>query len=94
VVTDGAGDIRAYVDGDQIIRPSIPTTAVDVVGAGDAFVAGVLGAKLAGATWTDAIDQGAYCGARVVSALGDWTNLPWGEGGLTAIPHTSEEVAR
>jgi len=94
VVTGGASDIRAYVNGDEIIRPSIPTTAVDVVGAGDAFVAGVLAARLAGAAWTDAIDQGAYCGARVVSALGDWTNLPFGTGGLTTIPQTSGEVAR
>jgi len=94
VVTGGAGDIRAYVHGDVIVRPSVATTAVDVVGAGDAFVAGVLAARLAGATWTDAIDQGAYCGARVVSALGDWTNLPWGTGGLTTIPKASGEVAR
>lgn len=94
VVTSGAGDIRAYVDGEQIIRPSIPTTAVDVVGAGDAFVAGVLAARLAGVSWPDAIDQGAYLGARVVSALGDWTNLPFGEGGLTTIAHASQEVAR
>lgn len=94
VVTGGSGDIRVFVDGEQIIRPSIPTTAVDVVGAGDAFVAGVLAARLAGSPWPDAIDQGAYCGARVVSALGDWTNLPFGQGGLTTIPHQSQEVVR
>lgn len=94
VVTSGAGDIRAYVDGLEIRRPSHRTTAVDVVGAGDAFVAGVLAARLAGATWTAAIDQGAYCGARVVSALGDWTNLPWGVEGITTVPGATEEVSR
>lgn len=94
VVTSGSGDIRAYVGGEEIIRPTYLAAPVDVVGAGDAFVAGVLAARIAGSSWADALDQGAYCGARVVSALGDWTNLPWGTGGLTTIPDPSGEVAR
>jgi 2-dehydro-3-deoxygluconokinase len=94
IVTSGSGDIHCFVNGHDLVQPSRPATVVDVVGAGDAFVAGVLAARLAGDDWPDALAQGAYCGARVVSALGDWTNLPWGVGGKTAIPGHEEEVRR
>lgn len=94
IVTSGSGDIRCHVDGKTLTQSVYPASVVDVVGAGDAFVAGVLAARLAGDDWPDALAQGAYCGARVVSALGDWTNLPWGVGGKTTIPGHQEEVAR
>jgi 2-dehydro-3-deoxygluconokinase len=94
VVTAGVGEVTAVVEGKTLTQATYQTTVVDVVGAGDAFVGGVLAARLAGAQWPVALQQGVYCGARVVSALGDWANLPFGEAGLVALPGHGEEVAR
>ena len=94
IKTSGKGLIEARVNGELISVEAFPTDAVDVVGAGDGFTGGVLAAVLAGSSWPEALRQGAYCGARVVSGLGDWSNLPWGSGGLVDIPENNEEVMR
>ena len=94
IMTAGDGDVRARVAGEIISAPSMPAHPEDVVGAGDAFIAGVLSARLAGADWHTALRQGTYCGARVVSSLGDWGNLPWGHNGLVTIPDDNQEVMR
>jgi 2-dehydro-3-deoxygluconokinase len=54
----------------------IAVTAVDVVGAGDAFTAGYLDALLDGAPLADALRRANACGAIAVSAVGDATGLP------------------
>ena len=54
----------------------LPHHDVDPVGAGDAFNAGYLAARLAGLTPAEALDQGARCGAAVATAVGDTTGLP------------------
>jgi 2-dehydro-3-deoxygluconokinase len=51
-------------------------TAVDVVGAGDAFTAGYLDALLDGASLRDSLRRANACGAIAVSAVGDATGLP------------------
>lgn len=94
VRTDGPNPVVARVGGKTLTQETRPTDVVDVVGAGDAFVGGVLAALLAKADWQTALRQGAYCGARAVSSLGDWTNLPWGSGGLVDIPADEQEVLR
>jgi len=94
VRTNGSHPVVARVGGDMMTAQTLPATVVDVVGAGDAFVGGLLSALLAGSDWTTALKQGTYCGARVVSALGDWSNLPWGSGGLVDIPQNDQEVSR
>ena len=94
VRTDGPHPVTALVEGKLISQETIETDAVDVVGAGDAFVGGVLSARLAGADWASALRQGTYCGARVVSSFGDWTNLPWGAHGLVTGPLDEQEVLR
>jgi len=94
VQTAGHNPVLARVDGAMMSSATIPARAEDVVGAGDAFVGGVLSALLAGADWSVALRQGAYCGARVVSGVGDWSNLPWGVAGLVDIPESDQEVMR
>jgi len=49
---------------------------VDSVGAGDAFCAGFIGARLEGRDLGLALEMGNACGAAAVSALGDLTGLP------------------
>lgn len=94
IMTAGEGDVNARVAGEIFSASSMPAHPEDVVGAGDAFIGGVLSAHLAGADWPTALRQGAYCGARVVSSLGDWGNLPWGYKGLVTIPDSNQEVLR
>jgi 2-dehydro-3-deoxygluconokinase len=49
---------------------------VDPVGAGDAFTAGYLAARLAGASAEDRLEAGARCGAAVAASLGDTAGFP------------------
>jgi 2-dehydro-3-deoxygluconokinase len=63
--------------GDEVAEaPGIAVTAVDVVGAGDAFTAGYLDALLDGASLAEALRRANACGAIAVSAVGDATGLP------------------
>jgi 2-dehydro-3-deoxygluconokinase len=54
-----------------------PRRDLDPVGAGDAFNAGYLAARLSGGSVEDALEQGARCGAEVASTIGD-TGSPGG----------------
>lgn len=56
--------------------PAVPVTAVDPVGAGDAFVAGYLSARLEGHDVAGRLRRGALCGSFAVSVPGDWEGLP------------------
>jgi 2-dehydro-3-deoxygluconokinase len=94
IKTTGKDGVEARVAGEILRAETFDTTVVDVVGAGDGFVGGVLSAVLAGARWPDALRQGTFCGARVVSGIGDWSNLPWGTRGLVDIPDNDQEVLR
>ncbi len=94
VKTAGKEAVEARVGGKIVRAEAFPTAVVDVVGAGDGFTGGLLAAVLAGASWPEALRQGAFCGARVVSGLGDWSNLPWGQQGLVEIPDNDQEVMR
>jgi 2-dehydro-3-deoxygluconokinase len=53
-----------------------PEAEVDAIGAGDAFNAGYLAARLLGRPVRDALEQGARCGAAVVTQLGDTAGFP------------------
>ncbi len=76
VVKLGARGAVAALDGDVVEVPARPVRAVDPVGAGDAFVAGFLADRLAGAPPEAALSTAACCGAFVVQLLGDWEGLP------------------
>jgi len=80
VVKLGAGGAlvvdRAAPD-DAIVRPALPLpVVVDPVGAGDAFCAGFIAARLDGADLATALEMGNACGAAAASAVGDQTGLP------------------
>jgi 2-dehydro-3-deoxygluconokinase len=49
---------------------------VDPVGAGDAFTAGYLAARFAGASAAARLEAGARCGAAVAASLGDTAGFP------------------
>jgi 2-dehydro-3-deoxygluconokinase len=70
---------------DAIVRPALPLpVVVDPVGAGDAFCAGFIAARLDGADVATALEMGNACGAAAGSAVGDQTGLP-DRGELAAI---------
>jgi 2-dehydro-3-deoxygluconokinase len=53
-----------------------PAPDVDPVGAGDAFNAGYVAARLAGLPASDALADGARCGAAVAATVGDTEGFP------------------
>ncbi len=69
----------AYFDGgdEQGYVPGFPVeTVVDTVGAGDGFAVGVISALLEGRPLRQAVERGAWIGARAVQVLGDTEGLP------------------
>lgn len=76
VVKRGAAGAIAVVAGRAYDQPALAVTAVDPVGAGDAFVAGYLSALLDGGDVPGRLRRGAVCGAFAVSVPGDWEGLP------------------
>lgn len=76
VVKDGARGAwaRDRVDGWSV--PARPVTAVDPVGAGDAFAAGLLSALLRDADLAQALTEAAAVAALVVGTPGDVEGLP------------------
>jgi 2-dehydro-3-deoxygluconokinase len=57
-------------------QPAFSVRAVDPVGAGDAFAAGLLSALLAGLPISDALVRAAACGAMTVAVPGDIEGAP------------------
>ena len=74
---DGALAVQRAEPDATLLRPAVPLpVVVDPVGAGDAFCAAFIAARLDGAALADAIDAGNACGAAVAAAVGDQTGLP------------------
>jgi len=63
-------------DGAVHEQPAVPVTAVDPVGAGDAFAAGYLAGFLDGQEPQERLSLGCTLGAFAVSSAGDWEGLP------------------
>ncbi|MEU3478156.1 sugar kinase [Streptomyces sp. NPDC033754] len=72
----GAEGALAVADGALHVQRAVPVTAVDPVGAGDAFVSGYLAAVLDGSPVPERLRLAALCGAFAVSVPGDWEGLP------------------
>lgn len=70
-----AGAVSVTAEGVRTV-PAVPVTAVDPVGAGDAFVAGYLSGMLDGAAPQARLKRAAVCGAFAASTNGDWEGLP------------------
>ena len=73
----GADGSVAWIDGELRHQAPVPVTAVDPVGAGDAFAAGYLSQLVAGADAAQRLAVGALAGALAVTSPGDWEGLPY-----------------
>lgn len=76
VVKRGGSGATAYSAAGKLNAPARAVPVVDVVGAGDAFVAGYLSGLLDGLDATACLGRGAVLGAFAVSRIGDWEGLP------------------
>lgn len=56
-------------------RPAVPVTAIDTVGAGDAFVAGYLAERVAEKSLAERLDTAVIAGAFACLTAGDWEGL-------------------
>ncbi|MGW4637920.1 sugar kinase [Sphaerisporangium sp. NPDC004334] len=87
VVKRGAEGASAYTPAGTAHRPARPVRVADVVGAGDAFVAGYLSAVLDGLDLAGRLDRATTTAAFAVGSPGDWEGLPArGELDLLAAP--------
>jgi 2-dehydro-3-deoxygluconokinase len=76
VIKFGAeGSLLSCPDG-ELRRDAIGVHVVDTVGAGDAFAAGFLAARLAGDDYDRQMDQARHVAAFAVATDGDWEGLP------------------
>lgn len=76
VIKRGSRGASAAAAASTASAPAIEVPVVDLVGAGDAFVAGYLSAHLDGLPLEDRLRRGVIVGAFCVSAQGDWEGLP------------------
>ena len=71
------GAVAVSRDGESVASPAMAVGAVvDPVGAGDAFCAGFIAARLDGSGLGDALRSANACGASAVAASGDMAGLP------------------
>jgi 2-dehydro-3-deoxygluconokinase len=76
VVKLGGKGALALVDGTYHQRSAVPITAIDTVGAGDAFVAGYLAELLEGERVDERLRTAVRVGAFACLVPGDWEGLP------------------
>lgn len=76
VVKRAADGATAIVGSNAVHVAGFRIEPVDTVGAGDAFVAGYLSARLSGADTASALHRANTCGAIVCLAPGDWEAAP------------------
>jgi 2-dehydro-3-deoxygluconokinase len=76
VIKLGANGCLARVAGGEHRQPAVPITAVDTVGAGDAFVAGYLAEHIAGATPQQRLLTAVTTAAFACLSAADWEGFP------------------
>ncbi|MBN9201376.1 MAG: sugar kinase [Microbacterium chocolatum] len=76
IIKLGAAGAISRVGSDTLAQPAFPVDAIDTVGAGDAFVAGYLSARLDEASPADRLARGALAGALACLTTGDWEGAP------------------
>ncbi|MGW2767926.1 sugar kinase [Streptomyces sp. NPDC001275] len=76
VITRGGDGASVTTAHGTVIAPARPVLVRDVIGAGDAFVAGYLSALLDGLGVADRLHRAATTGAFAVTTRGDWEGLP------------------
>ncbi|MEV1287433.1 sugar kinase [Micromonospora sp. NPDC049679] len=72
----GSAGARAHTADGVHHADALAVTAVDTVGAGDAFTAGYLSGHLDGLDVPDCLRRGVTLGAFAVAGRGDWEGLP------------------
>ena len=72
VVTRGAAGAIAVDGAEWFEQPAIPAEVIDTTGAGDAFIAGVISARVEGATMPAALDRAAHWAAAACGHRGGW----------------------
>jgi 2-dehydro-3-deoxygluconokinase len=93
IVKRGALGAVAVIEGEAFEVPPIAVTAIDSVGAGDAFVAGYLAALCGGETAAGRLALAAQTGAFAVTVRGDWEGAPTRDELGLLDPH-ADEVTR
>ncbi|GAA2541128.1 sugar kinase [Winogradskya consettensis] len=93
VIKDGARGCEALIGGEHYALPALSVTVVDPVGAGDAFVAGYLTERLAGAGADSRLRTAIAAGAFAVTVPGDCEGMPSRED-LGLLVAASDNVAR
>lgn len=77
VVKLGAdGALALTADGETARAGAVPAAVVDVIGAGDSFVAGYLSARADGLDVEGRLRRATVCAACTVGTRGDWEGLP------------------
>jgi 2-dehydro-3-deoxygluconokinase len=76
IIKRGAAGALALVEGKRYRQDAVPVEVVDTVGAGDAFIAGYLAERLAGADIQTRLRTGALVGAWACTVRSDWQGLP------------------
>ena len=76
VVKHGADGAAAHSSGAVVEGPGFPVDVVDTVGAGDAFVAGYLSARLEKLDVRERLHRANACGAMLCMTPGDWESTP------------------
>ncbi|MFI1992129.1 sugar kinase [Actinoplanes sp. NPDC020271] len=76
ILKDGARGCVALIDGTHYTVPALPVTAIDPVGAGDAFVAGYLADRLTAAPPSRRLQTAIAAGAFAVTVPGDCEGAP------------------
>lgn len=78
VVKDGVHGARLFdADGTALTQKAFPVRAVDSVGAGDGFAAGLISGHLDGLATADALRRAAAVGALATTSRGDRDGLPY-----------------
>lgn len=76
LIKSGSRGSTGVVEGDEITLPALSVPVVDTVGAGDAYVAGYLAARLDGDSAADRVRLATAAGAFACLHIGDWEGLP------------------
>jgi 2-dehydro-3-deoxygluconokinase len=93
VVKHGAAGATSHTAAGVVDRPARSVTAVDAVGAGDAFVAGFLSGVLDELDTAARLNRAVTVGAFAVASRGDWEGLPT-RADLPLLDGTPGSVAR
>ncbi|MEV4702222.1 sugar kinase [Actinoplanes sp. NPDC049316] len=93
IIKDGPRGCTALIGGETFTVPALDVTVVHPVGAGDAFVAGYLADRLAGAASAARLETAVAAGAWAVTLPGDCEGLP-SRDDLAALRSANDDVVR